>query len=334
MPMDIIKKNPAFAAVMLLCLIVFLSGAVLTLMTAGAVAKSDKKLQSAERNLNAAHQGDPAPSIENVTASAQNLSGLVEQLKRIRTDLERGASLELSSDGVVVMASIQQFISEASAKLKAHENLNRVTGEIEAAPINTGEGFAFGFEAYADAATIPADTWVVPLLDKQRQILSSLVDKLISAHPQSIETVEREALEATNAAAKIPGTFQMDPAISARVSDAISTLAFRISFKGYTESLRDFLNELAKFDLPIVVRSVEVERPVGSDTVDAKQTDKKDSLESIFGVFGMDDAAEEEVQPEAQKPVIVDNLSTFTLLLEFIEVVLPADTQNEEGGSA
>jgi hypothetical protein len=48
----------------------------------------------------------------------------------------------------------------------------------------------------------------------------------------------------------------------------------------------------------------------------------------------MEDAADEEAPAEAQKPVIVDNLSTFTLLLEFIEVVLPSETQTEEGDAA
>lgn len=328
--MDSIKKNPVFAAVMLVCLLLFVAGSALTFLAAGAVAKSDKKLQSAERNLDAAHRGDPAPSPENVAASSQNLAELIGQLKRIRADLERGASLELSTDGVVVMASIQQFISEAGAKLEARQDKDSASGEMEAAPIGLAEDFAFGFDAYADAATIPSDPRVVPLLDKQRLILSALVDKLIASHPESIELIEREALEADGPAQKIPGTFEIDPTISARVPNAIDTLAFRVSFKGYTESLRLFLNELAKFDLPIVLRSVEVARPAGNDTVDTKQAQKKDNLESIFGVFGMDDAAEEEAPAEAQKPVIVDNLSTFTLILEFIEVVLPTETQTDE----
>jgi hypothetical protein len=332
--MDSLKKNPVFAVVTLVCLLLFLAGAFLTFMAAGAVAKSDKKLQSAERSLNAAHLGDPAPSAENVEASAQNLAELIGQLKNIRADLERGTKLELSSDGVVVMASIQQFISEAGAKLEAHQEEDSASGEMEAAPIRTAEDFAFGFDAYADAATIPADPRVVPLLDKQRQILSALMDKLIASHPESIEKIEREALEAVGPAQKIPGTFEIDPGVSARVPDAIETLAFRVSFQGYTESLRLFLNELAAFDLPIVVRSVEVARPAGNDTVDTGQTQKKDKLESIFGAFGMEDAADEEAPAEAQKPVIVDNLSTFTLLLEFIEVVLPSETQTEEGDAA
>ena len=237
-------------------------------------------------------------------------------------------------DGVVVMASIQQFISEASSKLETHQLVNGLTGETEPAPIETSGDFAFGFDAYADAATIPADPQLVPLLDKQRQILSALVDKLIASHPQSIELIEREALEKNATAAQIPGTFVIDPAVSARVPNAIDTLAFRVSFKGYTESLRLFLNELAKFDLPIVVRGVQVERPIGSDTVNVKQTDESNNFEAIFGSFGMEESTEDATEAEAQKPVIVDNLSTFTLLLEFIEVVLPAETTMNEGEEA
>ena len=61
---------------MLVCLVVFLAGAALAFMAADAVAKSDKKLQSAERGLEAAHRGDPAPSQDSVEASAQNLEAL------------------------------------------------------------------------------------------------------------------------------------------------------------------------------------------------------------------------------------------------------------------
>jgi hypothetical protein len=45
------------------------------------------------------------------------------------------------------------------------------------------------------------------------------------------------------------------------VPGAINTLAFGLTFTGYTDSLRELLNNLAKFDLPFVVRSIEVERP-------------------------------------------------------------------------
>ncbi|CAI8283114.1 MAG: Uncharacterised protein [Opitutia bacterium UBA7350] len=332
--MDNLKKNPVFAALILFCLLVFLGGVSLVFMAAGAAANSDKKLESAKRSYEASYKGAPAPSEKNVAASAENLAKLIAQLDRIRTDLERGANLELSDDGVEVMASIQQFISEAGSKLATHETINGLSGETEAAPIETGEGFAFGFDAYADAATIPVDPQMVSLLDKQRQILAVLVDKLIVAEPQSIELIEREGLEQKGTAFQIPGTFKIDPAISARVPNAINTLAFRVSFKGYTESLRLFLNELAKFDLPIVVRGVKVDRPAESDIVSVEPADNSNNFESIFGPYAMDESTEENTEAEAQKPVIVDNLSTFTLLLEFIEVVLPAETINDEGEDA
>lgn len=331
--MDSFKKNPIFSAVVLLGALVFIAGAVLAFLANTSVGKSKKKFERAEDALNAAYRGEVAPSTANVEASAQNLRQLTDELKSIRADLERGANLNPSNDGLVVMASIQQFISESAALLDSHEVLKPGSDEMEAAPIFIKDGFAFGFDVYADAATIPDDVNVIPLLDKQRLILEAIVDKLVASNPQSIEIIEREALEAPNAAKKnkLAGTFKIDSAISARVPDAINTLAFRIGFKGYTPSLRTFLNQLAEFDIPLVVRSVEVERPEGSDTIDAEQAEPNDSIDSIFGAFGSDDDADEEVTEEAQKPVIVDNLSTFILVLEFIEVVLPNETNTTEG---
>ena len=64
---------------------------------------------------------------------------------------------------------------------------------------------------------------------------------------------------------------------------AIDTLAFGLTFTGYTDSLRGLLNDLAKFDLPIVVRSIKVERPSGSSTT-AKVPDNN-NLDAFFGVF-------------------------------------------------
>ncbi len=124
-------------------------------------------------------------------------------------------------------------------------------------------------------------------------------------------------------------TFSIDPAVSARVPGAIDTLAFSITFRGYTDALREFLNRLAQFELPIVVRSVEVERPSGSETVVAPP--RRNEPEDIFARFG---GEESEAQPDRNEgqgpvPVIEENISEFTVLLEFIEVVLP-ETQTQE----
>ena len=98
-----------------------------------------------------------------------------------------------------------------------------------------------------------------------------------------------------------------------------------MTFTAYTDSLRSFLNDLAKFDLPIVVRSIEVTRPTGSQTTAAPA--RGNNLDAIFGAFG--GQGEADAPKEAQKPVISENISTFTVTLEFIEIVLPADSAED-----
>ena len=108
---------------------------------------------------------------------------------------------------------------------------------------------------------------------------------------------------------------------------AIDTLAFGLTFTGYTDSLRGLLNDLAKFDLPIVVRSIEVERPSGSRTT--TKVPANNNLDAFFGVFDGGSNPEEGAPEEAQKPVISENISTFTVVLEFIEIVLPTQSAGD-----
>ena len=49
-------------------------------------------------------------------------------------------------------------------------------------------------------------------------------------------------------------------------------------------------------------------------------------LDTFFGVFDGGFNQELVAPEEAQKPVISENISTFTVVLEFIEIVLPAQS--------
>ena len=50
------------------------------------------------------------------------------------------------------------------------------------------------------------------------------------------------------------------------------------------------------------------------------------NLDAFFGVFEGGTNTEVGASEEAQKPVISENISTFTVVLEFIEIVLPAES--------
>ena len=313
--MDFFKKNLIFSTVIIVCLLTFFAGSFLALNESGAIGKAEQEMKSAQANLKNLRFSDPAPSMENVEASAENVAQLQSALNAIREDLQRGDRLSISSDGIGVMAGVQQFISDYQRKSSGQVDVNN-----EPAPISLPQDFAFGFQEYIDEAKPLSDPKSSAVLDQQRQILSYLMDKLIEAKPTSLVSVEREVLEQVQIQ-QGGKSFQIDKAISSRVPGAIDTLAFRLSFTGYTDSLRSFLNNLAKFDLPIVVRSIDIQRQGGIKNT-ATSTNSN-NLDSIFGAFGGSD--DEEVPKEAQKPVISENLSTFTVVLEFIEIVLPTD---------
>ena len=320
--MGFIKKNLAFTIIVFVCILAFAAGVYLALAESGKIDQAKQNIASVESQLNNMLFADPAPTQENVEASAENVSELEAELRKIREDLEQGARISTSTDGVSVMASIQQFIFEYQRKAAV---LTDKGGE--SVEIIVPDDFAFGFEQYLDEARMLDDEDLIPVLDKQRQILSYLLDKLYSAEPESILSVEREVLELKDEGTGSAKGFAINSAITSKVSGAIDTLAFRLTFTGYTDSLRRLLNDLAKFDFPIVVRSIEVERPSGISTT--AKVPANNNLDAFFGVFDGGSNSEVEAPEEAQKPVISENISIFTVVLEFIEIVLPAQSAGD-----
>ena len=314
--MGFIKKNLTFTIIIVVCILVLFVGAYLAFVEAGKIGQAKQKVSSLESQLNQLVFAAPAATPENALASAENVAELEAEFSEIRVDLERGARITTSTDGIGVMAGIQQFISNHQRKAAANTDTDGVPVEVI-----VPDDFAFGFEQYLNEATMPDDKQLIPLLDKQRQILSYLLNKLYDAEPESIVSVEREVLELKAGGTGSAKGFAISPAITAKTPGAINTLAFGLTFTGYTDSLRQLLNNLAKFDLPIVVRSIEVERPSGSRTT--AEIPANNNLDAFFGVFGGGNNSEPEVSETAQKPVISENISTFTVVLEFIEIVLP-----------
>ena len=317
--MGFIKKNLIFTIIIAVCILAFAAGVYMVFDESGKIGQKKQKINAAESQLKSMRFADPAPTQENVEVSAKNVAELEAGLRKIRKDLGRGARITTSADGIGVMAGIQQFISRYQREAVTHTDKDGESVEI-IVPVD----FAFGFEQYLDEATMLDDEELIPVLDKQRQILSYLLDKLYEAEPESIISVEREVLELKAEDSGSAKGFAIHPAITARVPGAINTLAFRLAFTGYTDSLRRLLNDLAKFDLPIVVRSIEVDRPSGISTT-AKVPANND-LDTFFGVFDGGSNSEVKAPEEAQKPVISENISTFTVVLEFIEIALPAQS--------
>lgn len=135
----------------------------------------------------------------------------------------------------------------------------------------------FGFATHAHEGP---ETELVPTVFQQRIVGQYLVEALIEARPRSLLSVQRErplttaqrdgrhkSLLAETVPAAIPVVsggqggdfFEFNPAFSVRIPGLVDCEAFRLEFTGQTAALRAFLNTLATFQLPVIVRSVEVE---------------------------------------------------------------------------
>ena len=146
------------------------------------------------------------------------------------------------------------------------------------------EAARFGFSAYANEG--PDIDRIEPLF-RQRQIAEYLLEALLEARPRALFAVKRErtvtkaerearaAAEASGVPIEVPvvdsgtGTpdyFVIDPRVSARTKAYVDTTAFRLAFTSQTDALGNFLNRLASFELPVLVREVEIDAATAEES--------------------------------------------------------------------
>ena len=114
----------------------------------------------------------------------------------------------------------------------------------------------------------------------------------------------------------------MDPATSARVPGFVETIPFRLTFVGRTASLRSFLNELASFKVPAVVRSVEVE-PLSSENGggDRSGQGRPPRRPGVDGFFSTANGDSPLAQVAPEKPLVEQVDSRFIVTVEIVSLV-------------
>lgn len=321
--MEFSKNHPLFFTAVSVSGLALVVGLIFTVIAILDLGKATKAADKSERNFTRLINSTPTPSDSNVTISNTNVLELSDKLATMREELERGTKVNPSLDGVQVTAGIQQFISKFKSLAASHEDEN---GPAE---IKIPEGFAFGFDRFKLESTVPEDPSEIALLDKQRDILDFLLSELFKTNPQGITAVKREVARKIVgddfSVSDDPSIFKISSSVSSSVDGAIDTIAFEISFSGKTQSLREYLNRLAQFERPIVVRSINVTRPNESIKVKKNEKPKKSRLLASFGKEI--ESLEEDLRKD---PVVTDNVSEFSLTLEYIEVVLPEETNQSE----
>jgi hypothetical protein len=320
--MELFKKHILFFSGISICTIALIAGLVFSVLAALDLSKKSKSFDRTERNLKRMLVASPSPVDENVIASDLNVLKLSEKLESIREELERGLEAEASIDGVRVAAGIQQYISKFTTLAKSHES------EYGPSPIEIPEDFAFGFDRFKLESKVPDDPKEIAMLDKQRDILDFLISELFATHPKGILAIKRQTAKQSddNDFDDYYGDssiFNIASSVTSKVDGAIDTIAFEISFSGKTNTLRGFLNRLAEFERPIVVRSINVSRP--NETIKRRLNETDVDLESLTK-----EELEKLKEEEKRDPIVTENISDFTLTLEYIEIVLPKNQSQEE----
>jgi hypothetical protein len=315
------KTNPVFCSVLV----------VLGLLAAGegygiynrsvAAKKSAAQLMQKRNELSNLQSSKPAPNAANKAAIEESLRHTEAALASMHEGLKgRGPTAQglraetVPSQPTDVFFNITTFVERMRDKTKAAE-------------IKIKADERFGFSSYANEGP---DRELIPQVFRQRQIIGYLMDALIAARPRELISIQRERPSAPNAATPAPASrssgsaqvspdlFEIDPRISARVPGFISASAFRLTFVGETSVLRSLLNKVATFELPLVVRSVEVEPFADTANTSASSAAPANSLASIFGTTAASSAPAEAAPA---KPLVEKTPSKFTVTVELIDLV-------------
>ena len=363
------RKNPIFATLLTLCCMLVLGESWLIYDRFEASRDAAKKLQQKEAELMAMKDLTPVPTRPVASAIEVDLARAKRAVAAMQAELSgRGPSAERLAAAKLPAARTEAYFDLATFVEKARELAKK--NDVEIRP----EAARLGFSLYTNEG--PKEDRIASVFH-QRQVIQFVVEALIEARPRAIFSVQREralnkaekeALAAAQAAAlaaatggavpdqpldatagtgsppeaESPDLFSVDPRVTARSAGYLDTTPVRIVFTGQTSSLRTFLNKLASFELPVLVREVEVERASAEESVATAPVAAEEGAiadeapaASVVLVAKPKKAAAVTVATAAPKPVtaapiVAKPLSKFTVTIEFLDLVIapapPAET--------
>jgi hypothetical protein len=339
--MAFIKRYPILISVLALCVVAFGVEAFLFVHFRGIANQAQSKLDAAQRNLQVAMGVPIAPTEQNRAAAKANLDQLQDQLHLI------GKTLQSTSQAIPPAPTGDNAGTEFLADVNAYVQNDMIPLAKQKGVVLPDGEFDFGLRKYIGQVPPPPPDKISDVF-KQMNILKYLLTTLMTdAKPANqnmmLVSVYREDVTAPvkpgtsrNSASDTPPdsqseTFTVSPLVSARKPGFVDTLAFQITFVGYTDSLRLLLNKIKDFELPLVVRSVEV-IPATDDQIKAINDANAAAAAaaapaSTAGTAKPAPAAHAPAAKTASDPngdpVIKNNLSQFTVIIEYIELQLP-----------
>lgn len=318
--MNALRNHPLFGGALILLGALCIAEIALALKYRGEAAEAGRLLEARRAELAGTTIQRPFPSPENAAAVEADLENSQRVVAAMRDSL-RG-SPERSG---AILSTPPASRTDAFFDMARFVERNRERADSAGVSIRAEERFGFGL--YKNEGPEPD---LIPAVHRQKAIVDFLLGVLFDARLRELVSVQREV-------ARIPGQegrpdiveivppndgtfFAVDPRMTARVPGFVDSTGFRITFVGQTGALRDFLNRLAAFELPVLVRSVEIE-PMPEPERAQVSAPAVPSLASLFG-----NPVQQPGSPATQTgpvPIVSQNLSRFTVTVESIELVAP-----------
>jgi hypothetical protein len=315
-----LKKNLLFTIVMVVLAIVLAVELFFVLGRRQVAQRAESEFQGKVEEYRRLLQKPVLPHENNIALTQAEIDRQREELQLYHT-LLRGES-----------EFHQQFARHPRTRSDAFFDIASFVDEYRqranAANVAVPENEYFGFGAYSTAGP---DERQIPAVYKQRLIVAHILDVLFEAQPETLVAIQRPGGEGAAAAPadasgrrgaagepqQAPaGAFRLDSQFSAAVPNVADALPFQVVFTGRSGTLRRFLNDLSTFDIPLLVRTVEV--TPASETPDQGQTGG--ARRRTPAREARTEGTEENAQRPDVVPIVRDNLSRFTVALEFVDV--------------
>jgi hypothetical protein len=234
--------------------------------TARARARGEHRL----RELKQFQAAAPAATAENAVTIEEDVGRAEQALAALQSDLTMRNRVAAGWARVPVPADRWKSFLDLS------EFVERTRERAARAGVGLKPDERFGFSAYG---TEGPETGMIPAVFRQRLVVEALMEGLLDAQPLRLLSIQREGPLASGASPSAPSRtpaarmgarpadlFVLEPRLSSRVAGVADATAFRLVFVGTTGVLRRLLNRLSRFELPVVVRCVEVEPAAGPDS--------------------------------------------------------------------
>lgn len=271
------------------------------------VQKEEKRLAGQRRELLALQCFEPAPTAnsaamleQQVTQATERLAGLEKTWFASKTS-RAWDKLKVPADRRAAYFDLANYRQRMAALAKREQ-------------VGLAKDEAFGFSVYVNEGPVEAD---IARVFRQRLVLEDVLGALLRCHPTSLGGIAREMEKPVPNARHTRGANEVEPlpeVLSMRREGMIGAQVFEFRFIGRTAVLREWLNDLAASDLPVVVRNVIVQ-PAAAITV------RQPAAMAGVVLDATDDGF---------RPLVSAADSEFIVSLEYLELIKP-DAGEEEG---